>query len=158
MASIISLDRLVRIMSQGLDEGLMCNSIFISACSDISLKLFNKFRQNSSAIEVAKELFFTIWSRGNICDQGFTATSTCVQLRFVFLLVCKCWPGCEVRAMQTSNQRTVTSLFFSEFNGMYPTKTMLNARVWSSLRDQYSSFFHSNIYFMRIQKRIVWCH
>lgn len=44
MAPIISLDSFVEIMSQGLDEGLMCNSVFINASSDISLKQLNTFQ------------------------------------------------------------------------------------------------------------------
>lgn len=52
MAPIISLDSLAGIMSRGLNEGLACNSVFIRACSDISLKQLNKFRQKSGAAEV----------------------------------------------------------------------------------------------------------
>lgn len=52
MAPIISLDSLVGIMSTGLDEGFMYNSIFIRAFSDISLKQLNKFRQDSGGTEV----------------------------------------------------------------------------------------------------------
>lgn len=56
MAPIISLDSPVEIMSLGLDEGLMFNSIFIGSCGDISLEQYNTFRLNLGATEVANKL------------------------------------------------------------------------------------------------------
>lgn len=40
------------ITSRRLDEGLMCNLVFIRACSDISLKQINKFRLKLGAVKV----------------------------------------------------------------------------------------------------------
>lgn len=60
MAPIISLDSPVEIMSPGLDEGLVCNSIFIGACSDIGLRHFNTFRMNLRSNRSSEEVFSQI--------------------------------------------------------------------------------------------------